>query len=128
MIFDPGDSRIDAGISLFNSAEFFECHDVFEDLWSELVGPEKPFFQELIHASVCLFHFEGGNLAGARKMYSSFQIYTAEFTPTFVGIEVERLRKDMEQCFSDLLAVKSGYPSHIILQPERIPQIHRNWP
>ena len=27
------DSRIDEGISLFNAAEYFACHDVLEDFW-----------------------------------------------------------------------------------------------
>ena len=127
MSFDPSDDRIDAGIRLFNCGEFFECHDIFEDFWSELVGPEKPFFQGLIHAAVCLFHFEGGNLSGARKMYGSFRIYTAEFAPTFVGIDVARLHQDMEYCFEELLAVTSGYPTGLTLRPDRIPQIHRDW-
>lgn len=125
MIFDAADERIDQGIALFNQQEFFACHDVFEDFWSELVGPEKPFFQGLIHASVCLFHFEGGNLGGARKMYSSFRIYVSDFAPEFCGIQVQQLLDDMEFCFEDLLAVTSGYPHGLQLKPERIPQITR---
>jgi len=125
MTFDPLDPRIDEGITLFNQQDFFPCHDVFEDFWSELTGPEKTFFQGLIHASVCLFHFEGGNLSGARKMYSSFRLYVAEFAPEFCGIQVQQLMEDMEFCFEDLLAVSSGYPHGLTLNPERIPQIQR---
>lgn len=126
MTFDACDERIDQGIALFNQQEFFACHDVFEDFWSELVGPEKPFFQGLIHASVCLFHFEGGNLGGARKMYSSFRAYVGDFAPEFCGIQVQQLLDDMEFCFQDLLAVTSGYPHGLTLKPERIPQITRH--
>ncbi len=125
MSFDANDSRIDDGIRLFNDQEFFACHDVFEDFWSELVGPEKTFFQGLIHAAVCLFHFEGGNLAGARKMYSSFRAYVSDSAPEFCGIEVQTLMDDMEFCFEELLAVSSGYPHGLTLKPERIPVIVR---
>lgn len=124
--FDAADPRIDEGIRLFNEQEFFACHDVFEDYWSELVGPEKTFFQGLIHAAVCLFHFEGHNLTGARKMYGSFRGYVADFAPTFVGIDVDRLMAEMEICFKELLAVKSGYPHGLTLNPDRIPLIHRH--
>ena len=127
MHFNADDPRICQGIQLFNSREFFACHDVFEDLWSELVTREKVCFQGLIHAAVCLFHFEGGNLAGARKMYGSFRAYTGEFVPEFCGIHIQKLRDDMEQCFAELMAVPSGspYPKNVQLNPSLIPTIHR---
>lgn len=125
MSFDPTDSRIDEGIRLFNEREFFACHDVFEDFWSEQVGPEKTFFQGLIHAAVCLFHFEGGNLSGARKMYHSFTVYVGDFPADFCGIDVVRLMLDMEACFAELLAATGGYPHGLELDPGKIPLIHR---
>ncbi|MEZ6132102.1 MAG: DUF309 domain-containing protein [Planctomycetaceae bacterium] len=128
MTFNPDDPRIDEGIVLFNQQDFFPCHDVFEDFWSEQTGPEKRFFQGLIHAAVCLFHFEGGNLTGARKMYSSFRLYVADFAPEFCGIDVRKLLDDMELCFEDLLAVSSGYPHGLMLKPELIPKIRRQGP
>jgi len=73
---------------------------------------------------VCLFHFEGGNLSGARKMYSSFCVYVSDFSPEFCGIDVARLQQDMEFCLEELLAVSSGYPHGLQLKPERIPVIH----
>jgi len=123
--FDPTDPRIQEGIALFNAREFFACHDVLEDLWTELTGPERPFFQGLIHAAdLCLFHFEGGNLTGARRMYHSFQIYVADFLPSFCGVDVERLLLDMESCFAELLQHSSGYPHGVELDDSRIPEIH----
>ncbi|MEZ6127002.1 MAG: DUF309 domain-containing protein [Planctomycetaceae bacterium] len=126
--FNCDDDRIAEGIRLFNDREFFACHDVFEDLWSELVGPEKTFFQGLIHAAVCLFHFEGGNLSGARKMYLSFSAYTAGAGAEFCGIDVQSLREDMQTCFQELLSVPSGspYPRDIVLNSDLIPVIQRN--
>lgn len=126
MTFNPCDTRIDEGIRLFNERRFFTCHDVFEDYWSELVDPERRFFQGLIHAAVCLFHFEGSNLTGARKMYTSFVAYVSDFAPEFCGIDVARLLSDMEHCLADLLAVRSGYPRGLELDPERIPRITRH--
>ena len=55
MNFDP---RYLKGIELFNQREFFECHDELEEVWTETLGPEREFYQGLIHAAVCLFHFE----------------------------------------------------------------------
>ncbi|MBC7820973.1 MAG: DUF309 domain-containing protein, partial [Planctomycetaceae bacterium] len=49
------------GLRLFNEEEFFEAHDVWEELWSESLGDEKKFLQGLIQASVSLFHFGNEN-------------------------------------------------------------------
>ena len=125
MSFDPADPRIDEGIRLFNDREFFECHDVFEDFWSEQIGPEKTFFQGLIHAAVCLFHFEGGNLGGARKMYGSCTGYLQPFEPEFCGIDVDGLTRDLKFCFEELIAATNEYPHGVTLRPERIPVIIR---
>lgn len=125
MSFDPADPRIDEGLRLFNEREFFACHDVFEDLWSELTGPEKTFFQGLIHAAVCLFHFEGSNLGGARKMYGSCVAYLQTFEPEFCGVDVTRLLNDLELCFEELLAPHHGYPHGVTLRSDRIPVMHR---
>ena len=123
--FDPRDPRIDEGIRLFNEHEFFSCHDVFEDFWAEQNLPEKTFFQGMIHAAVCLHHFEENNLSGARKMYGSFLRYVTPFAPIFAGIEVAKLMGDMELCFAELLAVSSGYPHGIELDVGRLPNIRR---
>ena len=127
MPFDPADPRIEEGIRLFNEQEFYECHDVFEDFWSELVGPEKTFFHGLIHAAVCLFHFEGGNLGGARKMYGTCVAYLQTFEPEFCGVDVSRLLSDLEFCFEELLAAKNGYPHGLTLTADRIPIIRRSF-
>lgn len=125
MTFDPSDPRISDGIRLFNEREFFECHDVFEEVWSEIVGPQKTFFQGLIHAAVCLHHFEEGNLGGARKMYGSCVAYLQSFEPELCGIDISRLLTDLEFCFEELLAARNGYPHGLTLREERIPRIHQ---
>ena len=124
--FDARDPRIDEGIRLFNKREFFACHDVFEDLWSELIGREKTAIQGLIHAAICLFHFEGGNLSGARKMYGTCVAYLTPFQPEFAGIQIEQLLTDLEVCFVELLAVKSGYPHGVTLDENHIPVMMRS--
>jgi predicted metal-dependent hydrolase len=79
---EPGfdDPRVQQGIDLFNSGQYFDCHDVFEDYWSELTCAEKSLFQGLIQAAVALFHFEEGNLGGALRMYSSSRMPATRFT------------------------------------------------
>jgi len=122
---DFNDSRIDEGISLFNMGEFFACHDVLEDFWGELTCPEKPLFQGLIQAAVALYHFEEGNLGGARRMASSCRAYLSPFAPTCGGIDVERLLADMQSCFHELLEDHASYPFHLTIDFDKVPRIYR---
>jgi len=120
------DSRIDEGISLFNAGEFFACHDVLEDFWGELTCPEKPFFQGLIQAAVALYHFEEGNLGGARRMAGSCCVYLNPFTPSCGGIHVDRLLIEFKACFQELLEEHASYPYHVKIDPAKVPKIYRD--
>ena len=123
---DFSDPRIDEGIRLFNEGEYFACHDVFEDFWTEQTCPEKPLFQGLIQAAVAMFHFEEGNLGGARRMSLSSRVYLSPFAPRTGGIDVKGLLDQLEHCFHELWKDHDSYPSHIQLDPERIPKIQRH--
>lgn len=120
------DPRIEEGILLFNAGEFFQCHDVLEDFWGELTCPEKPMFQGLIQAAVALFHFEEGNLGGARKMFTSCRVYLNPFNPSCGGIDIERLLAELELCFMELMQDHASYPSHLRIDQDKVPKIHRS--
>lgn len=122
---DFHDPRIEEGLRLFNAGEFFACHDVLEDFWGEQTCAEKPFFQGLIQAAVALFHFEEGNLGGARRMSLSSCAYLLPFAPETGGIDVQSLLEEMERCFAELWLPHAAYPDHVQLKPELIPQIRR---
>ena len=120
---DLADDRIAEGIRLFNSGQFFECHDVLEDYWSELTGPEKPFFQGLIQAAVALFHYEEGNLGGALRMYRSSRVYLSPFGPETAGINVSLLLTELDRCFDQLSDYQNRNSEELALDPALIPKI-----
>lgn len=120
------DARYLEGIRLFNRQEFFACHDVLEDLWGETLDKDREFYQGLIHAAVCLFHFEGGNLSGARKMYESATRYLRPYGDTHMGLDLDTFLRDMEACFAELLVSNNQYPTGVELDPDRIPTIQLN--
>lgn len=111
------------GLRLFNAEEFFQCHDVLEDIWRETVGEEKLFYKALIHAAVALYHFSEGNMGGARKMCGSCCKYLEPYGPQHMGLDIEQFLRDFRHCFQELLDAKGEYPSDLTLRPERIPKI-----
>ena len=53
-----------AGVLKFNECDYYECHEVWEELWTEYRGPARKFYQGLIQAAVALYHFGNGNFYG----------------------------------------------------------------
>ena len=56
------------GVELFNHAEFFEAHEVWEDVWRAAPSQEKKFLQGLIQIAVGLHHHFTGNRIGAQSL------------------------------------------------------------
>jgi len=110
------------GLRLFNDGEFFACHDALEEVWCETVGEEKEFYQGLIHAAVSLFHFENGNLGGARKMHLSSLKYLQPYGSRYMGIDVERLSAELWHCFGELREATEASPE-LTLDETLIPRI-----
>jgi hypothetical protein len=96
------DPRYLAGILFFNRGDFFEAHEVWEDLWAESHGHDRRFVQGLIQAAVGLFHFGSGNLGGAAKLYRTSREYLAPVPSPFWGLDLNDFGKRMEVCFRPL--------------------------
>ena len=98
------------GIAYFNEFEFYEAHDIWEELWSEYQGPSRAFYQGLIQVAVCLHHFNNGNTRGARKLYHSSRNYLADFLPTHMVLDLQRLFDEMEVCCREIIDTDEEYP------------------
>jgi hypothetical protein len=97
------DPRYLAGVLFFNDTDYFEAHEVWEDLWAESHGDDRRFVQGLIQAAVGLFHFHGGNLGGAAKLFRSSRDYMTPVGSPFWGLDVVRFWQQMEECFRPVL-------------------------
>jgi uncharacterized protein len=115
------------GIAYFNACEFFEAHEVWEDLWKSYSGELRLFYKGLIQAAVALHHFGNGNIRGARKVYGSSRGYLAEYRPTCEGLDVEKFLSEFDACFAQVAASDEQFPN-IELNPELIPEIWLNPP
>ena len=111
------------GLRLFNEEEFFECHDVLEELWSDTTGAERKFIQGLIQASIALFHFGNENFGGAKKLYISARKNLDPYGDEFMGILLGTFLQDFQTCFQELLDNTEVYPTTVALKDELVPKI-----
>ena len=120
---DQYDPRYLEGIRLFNDCEFFEAHDVWEELWADYQGDSRKFYQGLIQTAVCLHHFCNENIRGARKLFASSRNYLQPYRPLHLGCDLDKLFADMQSCCDEMLTAEGDFPD-VEIDPELIPEIH----
>jgi predicted metal-dependent hydrolase len=111
------------GIEYFNECDFYESHEVWEELWTEYRGPARLFYQGLIQVAVALHHFGNGNIRGAKKLYHSSRKYLEAYRPHYLGLDLESFLAQFERCFASVLASDEEFPK-IEIDAELIPEIH----
>lgn len=116
------DARYLEGLRRFNNREFFEAHEVWEDLWRDERGPSRRYYQGLIQVAVCLHHFGNGNTRGAWKLYHTSRGYLEGYRPQHLGLDLDRLLADLETCCAELVRSPADFPQGI-LQADLIPRI-----
>ena len=96
-------------IRLFNEGDYFEAHEVLEDLWVIEVGPLKDFYKGWIQLSVALLHWQRGNHSGARKLWASARQYLSHYPSVCEGLHLDSLRNEFE-CLFHPLACRENPP------------------
>lgn len=117
------DSLYQQGIRHFNDCDFFEAHEVWEELWTEYRGPLRRYYQGLIQAAVALHHFGNGNIRGAKKVYLTSREYLEDFRPACQGLDLDAFLAQYERCFGAVLASTDEFP-RIDIDADSIPEIH----
>jgi len=91
--------RFREGINLFNKHSFYECHDVLEDVWFDVRGSSRRFYQGLIHLAVGFYHITvRENPKGALSQLGKGIEKLSDYKPNFQGVELNCLLKDIEKC------------------------------
>ena len=83
------------GIELFNTREFFECHEVLEEIWTPTVQPERWFLQSLIHFAVGFYHHERGNTVGAVRQLRKGLRKIEGYLPHWGGVDTAAIETEV---------------------------------
>jgi len=79
------------GIALFNRAEFFQAHEVLEDIWRAAPVEDKKFLQGLVQVAVAFHHYSTGNFVGMRSVMARAMGNLAGHPQRVEGIKLEPL-------------------------------------
>lgn len=87
-------------IEQFNKGEYYECHDLLEEIWME--DKRNKFLQGLLQLAVAVYHFENGNISGSRALFNSSSKYLQPYRPKHWDLDLEVIIKYIEKALSIL--------------------------
>ena len=90
------------GLELFNLADFYDAHEVWEDVWRAAPTAEKKFLQGLIQIAVGLHHQSTGNRVGAKSLLARGARNLSSYSEDFAGIDVRTLLRGVADCHQAL--------------------------
>ncbi len=96
------DERFEMGLERFNERDFFEAHEVLEDLWHEYREEDRTFLQGLIQLSAGFYHLDCSNFRGARSQLTKGLQKLESYSPLHLGVNVEGLKRDTAGCLAEM--------------------------
>ena len=93
------------GMELFNQGRYFEAHEAFESAWRAESGPVRDLYRAILQVGVVYLHITQYNYPGAVKVYQRCQKWLQPWPETCRGVEVGRLRQDLEAAMTALQAL-----------------------
>jgi predicted metal-dependent hydrolase len=90
------------GIARFNAGEFYDCHEVLEELWRAEPAPVRALYQGILQIGVALHHLRRGNWRGAVKLLRAGTEKVARFQPRCQGVDTASLLRAACACLAEL--------------------------
>ena len=83
------------GLRAYEEKDFFEAHELWEELWSEYYLPDRTFIQGLIQLAVNFVHLGNGNLNGAKSLLKKSAHKFSSFSGIHRGINIDKLKQQI---------------------------------
>lgn len=84
----------------FNEGDYYTCHDLLEEIW--MTDKSNTFIKGLLQLAVSIYHYEYGNVKGARAMMQAAHHYLQMYRPYYWGIDLEHVNDFIESCLQKI--------------------------
>lgn len=105
------------GLDLFNREFYFECHDVWEEVWGDAKGKNKIFYQALIMSAVSLYHFGNENLEGALSCFCKALKQFSQLPDVFLSLNIAEFVARMTEFYEGVSAEKTPVTEELLRKP-----------
>ena len=104
------------GLRAYEEKDFFEAHELWEELWSEYYLADRTLIQGLIQLAVSFVHLGNGNLNGAKSLLKKSADKFSSFSGVHRGINIDNLEQQIAEIiieYGQLITVDEFDWTHI---------------
>ena len=104
------------GLRDYEEKDFFEAHELWEELWSEYYLADRTLIQGLIQLAVSFVHLGNGNLNGAKSLLKKSADKFSSFSGIHRGINIDDLKQQIVEIkneFEKLMTVDEFDLTHV---------------
>lgn len=106
----------------FNEGDYYTCHDLLEEMW--MTDKENFFLRGLLQMSVAIYHYEYGNVKGAREMMQTAHEYLQGYRPKYWGLDLEKVYRFIEQSLDMIPAHVDRVPFDEVYTLPNLPKLY----
>lgn len=106
----------------FNEGDYYTCHDLLEEMWMTDKG--NLFLKGLLQMSVAIYHYEYGNVKGARAMMKTAHEYLQGYRPKYWGLDLEKVYPFIEQALQLIPAHVDRVPFEAVGNLPKLPRLY----
>ena len=117
----PAPPGLRVGVHMFNAGEYFEQHEVLEELWRAETGPIRELYQGILQIGVGCYHLQRGNHHGAVALLDRGLARLARVAPDASGIDVAGLIRQARRLRERLAELGPRRLDQVV--PEELPRI-----
>ena len=108
----------------FNEGDYYTCHDLLEEIW--MTEKDNLFLKGLLQMTVAIYHYEYGNVKGARLMMNKGHSYIQDYRPIHWGLNLEHVNDFIEQCLTIIPQEIDRIPYEFINNLPKLPRLFLN--
>jgi uncharacterized protein len=106
----------------FNEGDYYTCHDLLEEIW--LTEKSNLFLKGLLQMTVAIYHYEYGNVKGARLMMNAGFQYIQKYRPHYWGVDLEKVHTFIEQCLHIIPQDIDRLPFEEVKKLPKLPELY----
>lgn len=95
---DYNRSRLIVAITKFNEGDYFECHEILEDIWFDVRDDSRDLYQGLLHAAVAFYHLtKKNNFKGTLVQINKALAKLDKYGDIYQEINLEKLKGSLKR-------------------------------
>ncbi|WLD92673.1 DUF309 domain-containing protein [Alkalihalobacillus sp. AL-G] len=105
----------------FNEGDYYTCHDLLEEIW--MTDKQNVFLKGLLQMSVAIYHYEYGNVKGARMMFRKANEYLQPYSPGYWGLDLTDVYTYLKTCLARIPLDIDSVPYERVNELPKLPEI-----